>query len=72
MESEERLEPIQTSTMEAFERKRQWLKVINYFRKKTSLQMFDLVLNSPLVLIGNILVLKIFYFWTNVFALGQL
>ena len=72
MESEERLEPIQTSTMEAFERKRQWLKVINYFRKKTSLQMFDLVLNSPLVLIGNILVLKIFYFWTNVFALDQL
>ena len=72
MESEERLEPIQTSTMEAFERKRQWLKVMNYFRKKTSLQMFDLVLNSPLVLIGNILVLKIFYFWTNVFALDQL
>ena len=34
--------------------------------------MFDWVLNSPLVLIGNILVFKILYFCTNVFAFDQL
>ena len=34
--------------------------------------MFDWVLNSPLVLIGNILVFKILYCCTNVFAFDQL
>ena len=44
------LEPSRTLTMELF-RENSWrLKAVNYFRKKAPSQMFDWVLNTPLLL----------------------
>ena len=35
------------------------LKIVNYFRKKTSQQMFDWVLNTPLVLTIKFILYKV-------------
>ena len=42
------LEPSQTSKMELLCEYSSWLKVINYFRKKTQSYMFNWVSNTPL------------------------
>ena len=54
MESEEIVEPNQTSTIELFWEIVVWLKVDNCFRKKGPSWMFDFVPNASQGIIGNI------------------
>ena len=44
----EYLEPYQTYMMGIFCENSQWLKAVNYFRKKPLLQVLDMILNTTL------------------------
>ena len=45
------LEPNQTSTMDLFRKNSSLVKAVNYFHKKSTSEIFDLVLNMPLMFI---------------------